>query len=87
MYYVYIVKCSDDTYYTGCAKNVYSRIKTHNQGKGAKYTRGRLPVHLEYFEQVKNKSEALSKEYVIKKMTREQKKRLITSAGDPLIKS
>lgn len=78
MYYVYIVRCSDGTYYTGSAKDIYSRIETHNQGKGAKYTKGRLPVELMYSESLENKSRALSREYKIKRMTRKQKEKMFS---------
>lgn len=75
--YVYIVKCSDNTFYTGWTKNIESRIKVHNSGIGAKYTRGRLPVSLVYWEEFECRSEALTREAAIKKMTRNQKLKLI----------
>lgn len=77
--YVYIVKCSDNTLYTGWTTNVEARIKVHNSGTGAKYTRGRLPVTLVYWEALKTRSEALSREVVIKKMSKVQKIKLIKS--------
>lgn len=77
MYYVYILKCADNTLYTGYTDDLDKRIQVHNQGKGAKYTRARLPVILEYFEQASTKSEALSREYRIKQMSRSQKELLI----------
>lgn len=77
MNYVYILKCKDDTLYTGWTNSLERRIKIHNEGKGAKYTRGRLPVELVYFEQFLTKSEALKREFEIKKMSREEKKLLI----------
>lgn len=80
MYYVYIVECSDKTFYTGYAKNLNERIDTHNIGKGAKYTRARLPVILIYFEVFKSKSDALKREYAIKKLTRKQKENLIKNS-------
>ncbi|MCI1944935.1 GIY-YIG nuclease family protein [Clostridium luticellarii] len=79
MNYVYILKCRDGTFYTGYTNNLKKRIKTHNSGKGAKYTRGRIPVKLVYFEEYTSKKEALHREYVIKKMTHEDKFRLIKS--------
>lgn len=77
--YVYIVKCSDNTLYTGWTKSIESRVKVHNSGAGAKYTRGRLPVILVYWEEFDSKSEALVREATIKKMTRKDKLILISS--------
>ncbi|MGL6174116.1 MAG: GIY-YIG nuclease family protein [Cellulosilyticaceae bacterium] len=77
MYYTYILECGDKTYYTGYTTNVERRIKTHNQGKGAKYTRCRLPVKLIYKEILETKSEAMKREYAIKQLSRKQKELLI----------
>lgn len=77
--YVYIVKCNDNTLYTGWTSNLEARIKVHNLGTGAKYTRGRLPVTLVYWEAFNTRSEALSREVVIKKMSKRQKVKLIES--------
>ena len=77
MYYVYILKCRDNTLYTGYTNNIKDRIQTHNSGKGAKYTRGRLPVELKYFEEFEDKTEALKREREIKKLSREDKVLLI----------
>ncbi len=77
MHYVYIVKCSDDTLYTGYTDNIEKRIITHNEGHGAKYTRGRLPVELCFFETYNTKSEAMSREYRIKQLSRKKKLELI----------
>lgn len=76
-YVVYIVKCSDGTLYTGITNHLERRLKEHNAGKGAKYTRGRLPVHLCYVEEGKGKSWALKREKEIKRLPRIQKKALI----------
>ena len=76
-YYTYIVRCADDTFYTGFTNDVKKRIAMHNAGKGAKYTKGRLPVSLVYFEEHDNKHDALSREWHIKSMTRFQKEELI----------
>lgn len=76
MHYVYILKCSDNTLYTGYTNNLENRINTHNSKKGAKYTRGRTPVKLIYFEEYMDKSEALKREYRIKQLSREQKLKL-----------
>lgn len=77
MNYTYILKCSDDTLYTGWTNNLEKRIEAHNNKKGAKYTKTRCPVILEYYETFDNKEEAMSREYMIKKMTRKQKEELI----------
>jgi putative endonuclease len=77
MFYVYILRCSDDTLYTGYTNDLEERIKTHNLGKGAKYTRGRIPVKLEYYEEFENKSDALKRESKIKKYKRSKKINLI----------
>lgn len=79
MYFVYIVKCRDKTYYTGYTTNIEKRLKAHNDGKGAKYTRARLPVELMYQECYETKSEALKREYAIKQLTRSQKEKLMWS--------
>lgn len=75
--YTYILRCSDGTYYCGWTNNLDKRIKTHNMGQGAKYTRSRLPVELVYFEEHDTKSLAMKREARIKKMKRTQKERLI----------
>ena len=77
MYYTYMVRCSDDTLYTGYTDDVSKRIKVHNLGKGAKYTRSRLPVELVYFKEFETKSEAMSEEYRIKQLKRTEKEKLI----------
>ena len=77
MNYTYIIKCSDNTYYCGYAKNLTSRMITHNNKKGAKYTRGRTPIELLYYEVFATKGEALSREHFFKKMTREQKEQYV----------
>lgn len=77
MFFTYIIECSDGTLYCGYAANLDKRIETHNSGKGAKYTRTRLPVRLVYAEQFDNKSDALKREYAIKHMSRSEKLELI----------
>ncbi len=76
-YHLYIVTCSDGTLYTGISLDVTKRVALHNLGRGAKYTRSRLPVELVYQEIYTSKGEALSREYQVKKMTRSQKLALI----------
>lgn len=70
---MYVVKCADDTLYTGYTTNLERRLRTHNAGKGAKYTRARLPVTLVYFEVFSSKKEAMKAEYAFKKKTRKEK--------------
>ena len=77
MNYVYILKCSDESLYTGWTTDLERRLKAHNSGKGAKYTRARIPVEIVYFEEFEDKIEAMKREYEIKKLTREQKLQLI----------
>lgn len=78
---VYIVQCADETLYTGITNNVPSRVATHNTGRGAKYTKNRLPVFLVYQEEVDDKSHALRREREIKKLNRSQKNSLINSVN------
>jgi len=75
--YVYILECADNTLYTGYTNNLERRINLHNSGKGAKYTRGRTPVKLRYFEEYQTKSEAMKREYAIKQLRRQDKLKLI----------
>lgn len=74
---VYILKCSDGTFYTGITNDLHKRLATHNVGKGAKYTRSRLPVELVWFDKFDTKNQALKKEAAIKKLSREQKEKII----------
>ena len=83
MNYVYILECGDKTFYTGWTNDLEKRIKTHNEGKGAKYTKYRLPVKLIYYEEFENRIDAMKREYAIKRLTRKQKEKLI---GDNLLK-
>ena len=76
-YYVYMVRCSDGSLYTGSTNNLPARIEKHNRGEGARYTRGRRPVTLVYSESAASKSDALKREIQIKKMTRADKLSLI----------
>ena len=81
MNYVYILRCSDDTLYTGWTNDLEKRIKAHSNGTGAKYTRGRGPVELVYFEEFDDKKDAMKREYEIKKYTRSKKEWLIKSSS------
>ena len=76
-----MVRCSDNTLYTGYSDDVLNRVKTHNKGKGAKYTKCRLPVHLVYVESFSSKSGAMSREWYIKhRLSRKDKEDLIRSS-------
>lgn len=68
-----MVQCSDGTLYTGWTNDLKKRLEKHNAGKGARYTRGRLPVKLVYYEVFATKSEAMKREAQIKKLSRKQK--------------
>ena len=77
-YFIYILKCSDDTLYTGITTDIERRVDEHNNSvKGAKYTKLRRPVELVYSEESEDRSSASKREYVIKKLTRKEKLELI----------
>lgn len=76
MFFVYILQCRDNTYYTGYTNDIDKRIKVHNEGKGSKYTRSRLPVKLVYLEKLETKSAAMQREIAIKKLKHLEKKLL-----------
>ena len=78
-FYAYIVMCADGTLYTGWTVNLAKRVEAHNGGSGAKYTSTRIPVVLVYYEEFDNKREAMSREWHIKKLSRECKEKLIKS--------
>lgn len=77
VWHVYVLRCGDDTLYTGITTDVQARLSTHRSGKGAKYTRGRLPLELVYEEVCEGKSQALKRELAIKALSREEKEQLI----------
>lgn len=77
MNYVYILRCADNSLYTGWTNNLDKRVKIHSEGKGVKYTRARLPIELVYFEEYEDKIEAMKREYAIKQLKRKEKLRLI----------
>ena len=79
MNYVYILKCKDDSLYTGWTNNLEKRVQAHQRGKGAKYTRAKLPVELVYFEEFEDKIDAMKREYEIKKLPRIKKLELINT--------
>ena len=80
MYYTYLAECADKTFYCGYTDDVKNREKVHNSGKGAKYTRSRLPVKIVYYEEFETKTEALKRDHAIKKLTRGQKEKLIKNS-------
>jgi len=90
MYFVYMVRCADETLYTGITTDLERRLDEHNNSdKGAKYTRARRPVTLVYSEELASRSEASKREYFIKKMNRTQKLKLFSNSGlkSPIPKS
>jgi putative endonuclease len=82
LFYIYILKCSDNSLYTGYTDNLERRLKKHNQGKASKYTRSRLPVSIVYSEDHPDKSSAMKREIWIKSLSRENKIKLIQEATD-----
>ena len=77
MYFVYLLECGDRSYYCGYTKDLNARIEKHNAGKGAKYTRSRLPVKLVYWERKKSLKSALKREREIKSFSRSRKEKLV----------
>ncbi|RBP69007.1 putative endonuclease [Alkalibaculum bacchi] len=76
MYYVYMVRCKDNSLYTGWTTDPKRRAKEHNKGKGAKYTRSRRPVKLVYVEETSTKQEAMKREYAIKQLQKVEKEKI-----------
>ena len=77
MNYTYILRCSDNSLYTGWTNDLDKRVEMHNAGKGAKYTKARLPVKLVYYETFETKEDAMRREYAIKQMKKKEKEKLI----------
>ena len=75
--YTYLLKCADGTLYCGWTNDLDRRLKVHNSGKGAKYTRSRLPVTIVYYEEYETPKEAMKREYQIKRLPRKKKQELI----------
>ena len=82
--YVYMLSCADGSLYTGWTNDLAKRLENHQAGKGAKYTRGRLPVTLAYCETYETESEARKRECAIKKLTRQQKEKLIQTKPEQI---
>lgn len=81
MNYTYILKCRDGSLYTGWTTDLERRLKEHNSGKGAKYTKSRRPVLLAYYETFDTKEEAMKREYAIKRLRRKDKLKLLKDGG------
>lgn len=79
MNYTYLLKCADGTLYCGWTNHLEHRLKAHNDGKGARYTKSRRPVELIYYEEYETRQEAMRREAAIKKLSREQKLELIAA--------
>jgi putative endonuclease len=80
-HYVYVLRCADDSLYTGYTTDVERRVAEHDAGEGAKYTRGRTPVELVHVESFDSQSAAMSREYEIKQWSRRRKQRLVGATG------
>lgn len=76
-HYFYVLECKDESYYAGYTNNLNKRLAVHNSGKGAKYTKSRLPVVLLWHEEYETKIEAMKKEYWFKQLSRRQKEQYI----------
>lgn len=76
-HFVYMLRCKDNSLYTGYTNNLENRLKAHRDGKGAKYTRGRGPFQVVYIEKIETKEQALKREYEIKQLKRKEKLLLI----------
>ncbi len=79
MWYLYILRCGDGTFYTGITTDVDKRLEAHRSGRGAKYTRGRAPLEVIYRECCGTHSDALKREMEVKRLSREEKQTLIFS--------
>jgi len=81
-HYVYVLRCGDDTLYTGYTTDVERRLEEHQDGEGAKYTRGRTPLELVHVEAFESRSAAQAREYEIKQFSRAEKERLVDETGE-----
>lgn len=84
MNYTYMVRCRDDSLYTGWTNHLEKRVEDHNSGRGAKYTKSRRPVELVYYEQFETKEEAMRREWEIKQLTHQQKEKLLGTGRSAL---
>ena len=78
--YVYVLRCGDGSLYTGWTNDLEQRLAAHQSGKGAKYTRGRLPIEMVYFEEMPDKSAAIKRENELKKLKKAEKELLIKTS-------
>lgn len=85
MNYTYILKCRDGSLYTGWTTDLERRLKAHNDGKGAKYTKSRRPVVLAYYETFDTKEEAMKRECAIKRLRRNEKLKLLKNSLEGLL--
>lgn len=83
-HHVYVLACADGTYYTGYTTDVERRVAEHNEGEGARYTRGRTPVELEYVENYDSRSAALQREHEVKTLSHDEKADLVSEGMPPL---
>lgn len=79
-HYVYVLECADGTFYTGYTTDLERRVREHDAGEGAKYTRGRTPVTVVHVERFDSRSAAMTREHEIKSLSREGKERLVESS-------
>ncbi|WP_194611245.1 GIY-YIG nuclease family protein [Clostridium vitabionis] len=79
MNYTYLLRCADGTYYCGWTNDLEHRLKSHNSGKGARYTRSRRPVALVWYEEHETRGEAMSREAAVKRLSRGEKEKLVSS--------
>ena len=75
--YTYLLRCADGTFYCGWTNHLKERVRIHNEGRGAKYTKGRRPVELVYYEEFATRQEAMKLEWAIKRLSRKDKQLLI----------
>jgi putative endonuclease len=80
---VYVLRCGDETFYTGYTTDVERRVREHAAGEGAKYTRGRTPLELVHVEGFPSRSAAMSREYELKQLSRPEKERVVDDGGVP----
>ena len=80
--YTYLLRCADGTFYCGWTNHLMERVRMHNEGRGAKYTRGRRPVELVYYEEFATRQEAMRREYAIKRLNRKDKQLLMERGAE-----
>ncbi len=85
-WFLYILRCQDDTFYTGVTKDLKRRLTMHNGGKASRYTRARRPVEMVYYEDCASRAQALVREYKVKALSRKKKKELVVNRKKALMK-